>query len=99
MHWTHILLIVISTIVITMAGTYWVLKTYIFTTAFTPVVLDQKEDKTLKAKLSAIGYEPIFSSQSMHKNDSDEIDENGFLKPEPYSEKMHLVQLPSQNAN
>ena len=37
MHWTHILLIVIFTIVITIAGTYWVLKTYIFTTLKRPV--------------------------------------------------------------
>src|SRR5687768_353904 len=87
MHWTHILLIVIFTIVITIAGTYWVLKTYIFTTSFTPVVLGTKEEKTLQAKLNALGYDPIFSSQSTNKKESDEIDESGFLKPEPYSEK------------
>lgn len=87
MHWTHILLIVIFTMVITMAGTYWILKTYIFTTAFTPVILDSKEDKTLQAKLDALGYDPMLSSQSANKKDSNEIDENGFLKPEPYSEK------------
>ena len=87
MHWTHVLLIVIFTIVIAIAGTYWVLKTYIFTTTFTPVVLDTKEERTLQDKLKAIGYDFEFSSQSKHKKESDEINEDGFLKPEPYSEK------------
>jgi plasmid maintenance system antidote protein VapI len=92
MHWTHLLLIVFLTIVVTIAGTYWVLKTYIFTTAFTPVSLNAKEEKTLQAKLNALGYEPEVSSspsykKSTHTVQSDEVDESGFLKPEPYSEE------------
>lgn len=87
MHWTHVLLIVLLTIVITIAGTYWILKTYIFTTSFTPVVLNAKEEKTLEAKLHAIGYKPELPSRTINKKESDEIGEDGFLKPEPYSEE------------
>lgn len=87
MHWTHVLLIVLLTIVVSIAGTYWILKTYIFTTSFMPVVLNQKERKTLQAKLQALGYDPEFSSGTLNNKEIDEIDESGFLKPEQYSEK------------
>lgn len=92
MHWTHVLLIVLLTIVITIAGTYWVLKTYIFTTAFTPVSLSANEEKTLQAKLNELGYQPEISSfpaqnKHTHHGQSDEIDESGFLKPETYAEE------------
>lgn len=87
MHWTHVLLIVLLTIVVTIAGTYWTLKTYIFTTSFTPVALNEKEEKTLQAKLQVLGYVPQISSRTMNNKENDEIDESGFLKPEQYSEK------------
>lgn len=87
MHWTHVLLIILLTIVITITCTYWILKTYIFTTAFTPVALNAKEESKLQAKLHALGYQPEFSTFSTHKEQSDEIDGSGFLKPEPYSEE------------
>ncbi len=90
MHWAHVLLIVLFTIVITIAGTYWVLKTYIFATGFTPVVLSTQEEKTLGAKLHALGYEAGFSSRTTNttnRKENSEIDESGFLKPEPYSEE------------
>lgn len=86
MHWTHVLLIVLFTILISVAGTYWALKTYFFATTFTPVTLNAKEKKTLQAKLHALGYEPDLSSR-INKKESDEIDKMGFLKPEPYSEE------------
>ena len=87
MHWTHVLLIVLLTIVVTIAGTYWTLKTYIFTTSFTPVALNEKEEKTLQAKLQVLGYDLQISSRTMNNKENDEIDEGGFLKPEQYSEK------------
>jgi plasmid maintenance system antidote protein VapI len=92
MQWTHVLLIILLTIVVTIAGTYWVLKTYIFATEFTPVSLSAKEEKTLQTKLNTLGYESEVSSSPAHKNNSrkmqsDEIDESGFLKPETYSEE------------
>jgi hypothetical protein len=87
MHWTHVLLIVLLTMVVTIAGTYWILKTYFFTSSFTPVALNKKEEKILQTKLQALGYEPQLSAHSMNGKESDEIDESGFLKPEQYSEK------------
>ena len=84
MEWSQVLLIIISTILITIAGTYWVLKTYVFTTSFTPVELSDKEEKSLQTKLQAIGYDAIFSTQIPHENDQHAIDEDGFIKPEAY---------------
>jgi len=86
MHWTHVLLIVLLTIIVTIAGTYWTLKTYIFTTSFTPVALNEKEEKTLQAKLQVLGYDLKIPSRTMNNKENDGIDESGFLKPEQYSE-------------
>lgn len=93
MEWSQVLLIIISTILITIAGTYWVLKTYVFTTSFTPVELSDKEEKSLQTKLQAIGYDAFFSTQIPHENDQHAIDEDGFLKPEAYSEKNAMREI------
>jgi len=85
MHWTRTLLIILVTIVVTIAGTYWVLKTYLFTTAFTPVALNAKEESVLESKLGKLGYVP--DTAPTHHAQADDIDEYGYLKPEPYSEK------------
>ncbi|WP_347887869.1 arginine N-succinyltransferase [Nitrosomonas europaea] len=89
LHWSHVLLIVLATIVLTVAGTYWVLTTYVFVSSFEPVVLSTKEEKTLEQKLRTIGYDFSFSSPTAKRNDDlkGEIDEEGFLKPEVYSEQ------------
>lgn len=93
MHWSHVLLIVLATMVLTVVGTYWVLKTYIFVSSFEPVELSQKEEKTLQQKLRAIGYDFSFTSSQTGRqaNQSDEykdeIGRDGFLKPEAYSEQ------------
>ncbi len=89
MHWTQVILVVLLTIAITVAGTYWVLKTYIFATAFTPVTLNAKEEKTLEIKLSELGYgsSSTTPAQIEQKTQGDEFDDNGFLKPERYSEE------------
>ncbi|MGG7054041.1 arginine N-succinyltransferase [Nitrosomonas sp. ANs5] len=87
MHWTHVLLIVLLTIVVTVAGTYWVLTTYIFVSSFKPVALNDKEEKTLQAKLHMLGYDAQSPSRIMNDQGNDEIDESGFLKPERYTEQ------------
>lgn len=89
LHWSHVLLIVLATIVLTVAGTYWVLTNYVFVSSFEPVVLSTKEEKTLEQKLRTIGYDFSFSSPIAKRNDDlkGEIDEEGFLKPEVYSEQ------------
>ncbi|WP_350282801.1 arginine N-succinyltransferase [Nitrosomonas sp.] len=89
LHWSHVLLIVLATIVLTVAGTYWVLTTYVFVSSFEPVVLSTKEEKTLEQKLRTIGYDFSFSSPIAKRNDDlqGEIDKEGFLKPQAYSEQ------------
>ncbi|ABI59237.1 MULTISPECIES: hypothetical protein [Nitrosomonas] len=83
-HWSHVLLIVLATIVLTVAGTYWVLRTYIFVSSFEPVELSQREEKTLQQKLRSIGYDFSFSSPKASQNSKYK---EGFLKPEAYSEQ------------
>lgn len=87
--WSRVLLIVLATSVLTVAGTYWVLTTYVFVSSFEPVVLSKKEEKTLEQKLRTIGYDFSFSSPTAKWNDDlkGEINEEGFLKPEIYSEE------------
>ncbi len=87
MHWTQLLLIILFTIVVTMGGTYWFLKTYYFSTSFKPVALNEKEERTLGAKLQALGFDLDFSAPLASNKSDHEIDEGGFLKPEQYSEK------------
>ncbi len=74
LRWSHVLLIILATIIVTVAVTYWVLATWVFVKEFKPVQLNAREEQVLNAKLKAIGY------------DVGELDEQGRLKPEPYSE-------------
>jgi len=74
-HWSHVLVIVLVTIALTIGGTYWALKTYVFVKEFEPVTLNLEEEQLLDAKLEAVGYE------------SDDFDAEGNLKPQAYSEK------------
>lgn len=67
--------IVLATILVTVGLTYWILSQTLFLKAFTPVELKPKEEQVLNAKLKAIGVEVS------------EYDEQGNLKPEPYSEE------------
>jgi hypothetical protein len=75
LRWSQVLLIVLISIVLTAGISYWALKTFVFVDAFEPVALSAKEEQVLDAKLNALGY------------DSKDIGPDGFLKPEPYSEK------------
>ncbi len=54
----HILWIVLATILLTAAATYWVVRTYIYAKDFKPVELSVKEQQTLNTKLKALGYDP-----------------------------------------
>lgn len=85
MNWSQIFMIVLFTMLITIGGTYWVLKTYIFATSFTPVALNEKEEKSLHEKLLSIGFLDENTDRPDSTNDQ-EIDHEGFLKPEAYSE-------------
>ena len=74
LRWTHVLLIVLATIAVTVGVTWWVLTSYLFVKEFRPVQLKAAEEQVLNAKLRAIGYEVP------------EHDADGALKPEAYSE-------------
>lgn len=89
LRWPHVLLIVAGTIILTIIGTYWVLTSYVFVSSFEPVELSQKEEKTLQQKLRSIGYDFSFSSPQINQKDDirNEINKEGFLKPEAYSEQ------------
>ncbi|SER75502.1 hypothetical protein SAMN05421690_10673 [Nitrosomonas sp. Nm51] len=93
MNWTHVLLIVFITMVITIVGTYWVLKTHVFASAFIPVSLSTKEKQTLEAKLDKLGYgytqgtqSPSYHQEYTYQSQDDAYYEDGFLQPEPYTE-------------
>lgn len=75
----HIAWIVIATILVTMAVTYWVVRTYIYAKDFEPVELNVNEQRELNAKLRVLGYDP--GPQAGGK----ETDE-AWLRPERYDE-------------
>jgi len=65
--------IVIITVVITLGIGYWVAKSYLFQTSFTPVTLNEKEQLRLDQKIERLGG-------NTPTNNGDK------LEPEPYSE-------------
>lgn len=54
----HVFWIVIGTILLTAAVTFWALRTYIYAKDFKPVELNNKEQTVLQGKLRALGYDP-----------------------------------------
>ena len=81
----HVLWIVLATVLLTAAATYWVVRTYIYAKDFKPVELSVKEQQTLNAKLKVLGYDPAPSTQPGN-NTSRESNEE-WLRPERYSEE------------
>jgi len=81
----HILWIVLATIVLTMAVTFWVVRTYIYAKDFQPVELSAGERQTLDAKLRVLGYDPGPATASQAGPATRETDEE-WLRSERYSE-------------
>lgn len=54
----HVFWIVIGTILLTAAVTFWALRTYIYAKDFKPVELNQQEQTVLQGKLRVLGYDP-----------------------------------------
>ncbi|PVV06281.1 MAG: arginine N-succinyltransferase [gamma proteobacterium symbiont of Ctena orbiculata] len=82
----HILWIVLATILLTAAATYWLVRTYIYAKDFTPVQLSHAEQQVLDDKLKQLGYQPNPVSdqgRQMQKEESDEA----WLRPERYEEQ------------
>jgi hypothetical protein len=87
LRWPQILLIVIATILLTIGGTYWFLKTYVFAREFKPVELSVKEEQVLEEKLRALGYDVNVVQPGHPSKQRSDVEEEGFLKPERYSEE------------
>lgn len=83
---SKVLLIVFITILVTLGGSYWFLKTYVFARDFKPVQLSAREEQVLDGKLRVLGYQPDDSRVDTTKPSADEFDQRGVLKPERYSE-------------
>lgn len=81
----HILWIVLATIVVTMAVTFWVVRTYVYARDFKPVELNVNEQKTLDAKLKVLGYDAGPGVGSQANPAPSETDEE-WLRSERYSE-------------
>lgn len=81
--WLHITLIVIVAIVFTAGITYWLIRTYIFPTEFSPVTLNAKEQKVLDTKLD---YLESFQTGDLNAKGKQAQPPSGALEPEAYSE-------------
>lgn len=85
----HIAWIVLGTILLTAAATYWVVRTYIYARDFEPVVLSQTEQQQLNRKLVALGYqpEPMQINTQNESSKENDFDASGRLIPKKYSEE------------
>jgi hypothetical protein len=85
--WPRVVLIILVTMLVTIGGTYWFLKAYVFAREFKPVELSVKEEQVLEEKLRALGYDVDVRQPGRVADRPPDIDERGFLKPERYSEE------------
>ncbi len=74
--------IVLGTVLVTVALTWWALRTYLYARPFEPVQLTPKEEVRLDAKLRALGYDPAPANGS-GRGESDQQ----WLRPEAYREE------------
>ena len=79
----HVVWIVLATILVTGALTYWVVRTYIYARDFKPVELSAAEQHQLNGKLRALGYDPAPAPTG--DRPTPETDEK-WLRAERYSE-------------
>lgn len=92
LRWSHVLWIILATILLTAGATYWAVRTYVFAKDFEPVVLKQKEVVVLNRKLEQLGFSPDSSSPGkVAKNGkqptaANEFNADGTLAPQAYSE-------------
>lgn len=90
-----ILLIILLTILLTMGITIFIIRTYVFPSDLTPVVLNAKEESKLDKKLSQLGWQADTSSTSKTSSSGqgskesvaeERVSEADELTPEPYRE-------------
>jgi hypothetical protein len=92
----HIFLIVLITILVTAAITFWLVRTWIFPSEFRPVELSAKEEQVLESKLEQLDTlqagRTRGSAKAAKRNREAVATGNGtdaaqVLEPEPYSEE------------
>ena len=76
----HVVWIVLLTVLLTVAATYWVVRTYVYARDFQPVQLDAREQQVLDAKLRRLGYDPGPVNAPAAEPDQE------WLRPERYDE-------------
>lgn len=82
-----VLLIVFLTVLVTLGGSYWFLKTYVFARQFKPVELSESETRKLDEKLRVLGFQPEARGGGKSAPPATgAFDAQGNLKPERYSE-------------
>ncbi len=89
LRWSHVVWIILATILLTAGATYWAVRSYIYAKDFKPVVLKEKEVVVLNKKLEQLGFSPQSSKTDEPGNQSAqdaEFDADGNLLPEAYSE-------------
>ncbi len=93
----HVFWIVIGTILVTAALTFWAVRTYIYAKDFKPVELSHKEQAVLHGKLRALGYEP---EPNQAGKPADETDQQ-WLRPERYKEnhEMNIISFSERELN
>jgi hypothetical protein len=82
----HILWIVLATILVTAAVTFWVVRTYIYAKDFTPVELSQSEQQVLNEKLQSLGYQPA-APKTREREPAEQESDKEWLRAERYSEE------------
>lgn len=80
----HIVLFVLLAVVVTAALSYWAFNAYLFPTQFTPVTLNNKEQRVLDSKLERLESFAMHKKQDIRQNVNDSSEP---LEPEVYSEK------------
>lgn len=86
LRWTHIIWIILATIVITAGATYWIVRSYIYAKDFEPVILEQKEEIILNKKLQSLGITTENSARPASTSNKSDFDGEGNLVPEAYTE-------------
>lgn len=82
-----IFLIVLATVVVTAALTFWIVRTYIFPAEFKPVELSEQEEQVLSAKLEQLDSLQTRRTRGAAKAAKQRATEEAeILEPEAYSE-------------
>ncbi len=84
----HVFWIVLGTILLTAAVTFWALRTYIYARDFKPVELNQKEQTVLHGKLRALGYKPESKPADPQSGHSSSETDQQWLRSERYEDNL-----------